>query len=181
MSKFCSKCGQLINDDSSFCLYCGERVINERPTAYGENTEDSFGYGMPYYEPEYQESPAVIKVAPVNNPYDVPVNYNPPQQAYQNYNPVPPVQQNYIPVNNVIPPEYTPLSAWAYYGYKLLFMIPIVGFICLIVFSCSSDNINRRNFARSYWCDLVIGLIIFVVALVVTSIIGVSVFAMLEY
>ena len=60
-----------------------------------------------------------------------------------------------------LPPQYRPLGAWAYFGYTLLFSIPIVGFICLIVFSCSSSNINRRNFARSFWCVLVLAILIF--------------------
>ena len=55
-----------------------------------------------------------------------------------------------------IPEENRPLSPWAYFGLQLLFAIPIVGFIFLIVFSCNGSNINRRNFARSYWCGLII-------------------------
>ena len=51
-----------------------------------------------------------------------------------------------------LPPQYRPLGAWAYYGYALLFSLPVIGLICLIIFSCSDDNINRRNFARSFWC-----------------------------
>ena len=62
--------------------------------------------------------------------------------------------------NNNIPSNYKPLSAWAYFGYQLLFAIPLVGFILLLVFSFSDDNINRRNFARSYFCALLIGVII---------------------
>lgn len=50
-----------------------------------------------------------------------------------------------------IPEAYRPLSPWAFFGYGLLFSIPVVGFICLIVFSCKSNNLCRRNFARSYW------------------------------
>lgn len=66
-------------------------------------------------------------------------------------------------VTNVIPEENRPLSPWAYFGLQLLFAIPIVGFVFLIVFSCNGSNINRRNFARSYWCSLVIAAIVFFV------------------
>lgn len=49
--------------------------------------------------------------------------------------------------------RYKPLSPWAYFGYHVLFDIPVIGFILLIVYSIdNSGNINRRNFARSYWC-----------------------------
>ena len=67
-----------------------------------------------------------------------------------------------------LPPEYRPLSPWAYFGYRLLFVIPLIGFICLIIFSFSDENINRRNFARSYWVALLFGVIltIFVTVLI---------------
>ena len=66
-----------------------------------------------------------------------------------------------------LPERYRPLSAWAYFGLTILFSIPIVGFIFLIVFSCNSSNINRRNYARSYWCGLLIVAIIIVVIFVI--------------
>ena len=55
-----------------------------------------------------------------------------------------------------IPPEYAPISMWGYFGYELLFAIPCVGFILLIVFSFSASNVNLKNFARSYFCFLII-------------------------
>ena len=51
--------------------------------------------------------------------------------------------------NETILTIYKPLSPWAYYGYNILFSIPVIGFILLIVFSFSNDNINIRNNARS--------------------------------
>ena len=65
-----------------------------------------------------------------------------------------------------VPDQYRPLGAWAYFGYQLLFALPVVGFICLIVFSCDSSNINRRNFARSYWCSLLVSVIVTVLLIV---------------
>ena len=53
-------------------------------------------------------------------------------------------------------PRFRPLSAWAYFGYSLLFSIPLVGLILLIVFSFDDDRIVRRNFARSYFCGLIL-------------------------
>lgn len=62
-----------------------------------------------------------------------------------------------------IPFEYKPISMWGYFGYELLFSIPIIGFILLLVFSFGgTKNINLRNFARSYFCFLII-LIIFII------------------
>mgnify|MGYP003305720225 CR=1 FL=1 len=68
--------------------------------------------------------------------------------------------------NNVqmnIPANYKPLSAWAYFGYQILFAIPLIGFIFLLVFSFSNENINRRNFARSYFCSLLLVVIVTVI------------------
>ncbi|MBR0081359.1 MAG: hypothetical protein IJP98_01315 [Clostridia bacterium] len=59
-----------------------------------------------------------------------------------------------------LPEKYRPLSPWGYFGYTILFSIPVIGFIFLIIFSISGSNINRRNFARSYWCSLVLALIL---------------------
>ena len=71
-------------------------------------------------------------------------------------------------INNNIPNEYRVLSPWAYFGYSILFAIPLVGLICAIVLAFNNSNLNRRNFARSYFCGLLIAviLIIFVAVLV---------------
>lgn len=62
---------------------------------------------------------------------------------------------NNIPDN--IPEEYRPISMWGYFGYELLFSIPCVGFILLIIFSVGgTKNVNLRNFARSYFCFMII-------------------------
>ena len=60
-----------------------------------------------------------------------------------------------------IPSRYAPLSAWAYFGLSILYAIPVVGLIFLLIHTFSSSNINRRSYARSYWCRLLLVLIIF--------------------
>ena len=77
-------------------------------------------------------------------------------------------------INNTVPPEYRPISAWGYFGYSLLFAIPLVGFICLIIFSFDDSNINRRNFARSHWCALLIALIFLLIMFVIMMVAGFS-------
>ena len=68
--------------------------------------------------------------------------------------------------------QLRPLSPWSYFGLQILFSIPVVGFIFLIVFSISSANINRRNVARSYFCVLVVALVIFLVVLTISVLSG---------
>ena len=55
-----------------------------------------------------------------------------------------------------LPAKYRPMTAWGYFGYQILFSIPLIGFICLLVCAFSSSNINRRSFARSYFCVVII-------------------------
>ncbi len=73
-----------------------------------------------------------------------------------------------------IAPELKPLGAWAYVGLSILFSIPVVGLICLIVFSFSDANINRRNYARSYFCMLILFLVVLGI-LFATGVLGTTV------
>ena len=95
--------------------------------------------------------------------------------------PVPPVAPVQPPVV-VMPPQPKLLGPWAYFGLQILFSIPLVGFICLIVFSLDDSNLNRRNFARSYWCGLIISLvlIIAIVVLILATGAGAAIVSALE-
>lgn len=108
-------------------------------------------------------------------------NQQPPYQAPQQSAYRQPVYQQPVDVESTLPPQYKPLSAWAYFGYSLLLGIPVVGFILAIVFSFNDDNINRRNFCRSYFCGLLIAAIIIVVLLVVGLILGASLFSFIDF
>ena len=58
------------------------------------------------------------------------------------------------------------LSPWAYVGYGLLFTLPVIGWILAIVFALNDDNLNRRNFARGYWCMVLVVVILSIVGMV---------------
>lgn len=61
----------------------------------------------------------------------------------------------------IVPKEYKPISMWGYFGYNILFAIPFIGFIVLIIFALGgTSNINVRNYAKSYFCGLIIAVII---------------------
>ncbi len=64
--------------------------------------------------------------------------------------------------------QYTPISAWGYFWYRVLFSIPLAGLIFAIVFSFSNKNINRRNLARSQFCGLLIAAIFCVITVVLS-------------
>ena len=70
--------------------------------------------------------------------------------------------------------EFRPLSPWAYFGYSVLFTVPFIGLIVNLVFCFSSENINRRNYARSFWCAYLLAAIIIAVFLVAAPEIGIT-------
>jgi phosphoglycerol transferase MdoB-like AlkP superfamily enzyme len=81
-------------------------------------------------------------------------------------NVVPEVNSNNSSLNQ-IPLEYKPISMWGYFGYEILFSLPCIGIILLLVFSFGgTQNKNLKNFARSYFCFLIIAVIL--VAILVT-------------
>ena len=67
---------------------------------------------------------------------------------------------------HIIPEKYRPLKPAQYFWLTILFAIPVIGFICLVIMSISNSNINRRNFARSYWIPVLIVVIIAAIAFV---------------
>lgn len=105
-----------------------------------------------------------------------------PQQPQQPVQPPPPVQGNYPPQGyypqayqpviapEQLPPQYRPLRPWAYVGYSILFSLPIVGLIMMIIYAVNDDNINRRNYARSYlWMMLIMVAVWIIVAIIAAS------------
>ena len=60
-----------------------------------------------------------------------------------------------------LPAKFKPLGAWAYFGFSLLFAIPVIGWIVLLVLALGGGtNLNLRNYARSYFCALLVMLIL---------------------
>lgn len=168
----CSQCGFQLPEDAAFCSNCGNRLtptpVEEAPVIPVEApvgaVVDTVAEVVPE-APVYQAQPqyAQPQYAPPQPSYSQP-QYQQPQYAqptYQTYAPA--------PEKPVIPPEYRPIGPWGYFGWQLLFAIPIVGFILLIVFACGAvSNINLKNFARSYFC----GLLIFAIIVTVFVILG---------
>ena len=77
--------------------------------------------------------------------------------------------------SNNIPEEYRPIGMWGYLGYEILFSIPLIGFILLLVFSLGgAKNVNLRNFARSYFCLFIIGLVLGIIIAASGALAGVA-------
>ena len=134
---FCPKCGTEVSDDKAFCPECGNPLKSQAQQNSGA-----------------QQAAGTQQVSGG-------------QQAAGAQNgarPHPRVQFQSDTV--VLPDEYKPISMWGYFGYEILFSIPIVGFIVLIVLSINGKNQNVKNFARSYFCFTIIVLILLVILLV---------------
>jgi hypothetical protein len=54
-------------------------------------------------------------------------------------------------VIDTLPDEYRPMGAWGYFWYSVLFLIPIIGWIALLIYAFNNYSIPRRSFARSYF------------------------------
>lgn len=56
-----------------------------------------------------------------------------------------------------LPHEYRPIGMWGYFGYSLLFNIPFAGWIIALVFAFGvTSNVNLKNYARGYFCGLLV-------------------------
>ena len=51
-----------------------------------------------------------------------------------------------------LPEAYRPLSPWTYFGLSILYAVPVIGWVFLIAHAVASRNINKRNYARSFFC-----------------------------
>ena len=67
-------------------------------------------------------------------------------------------QQQRVSNNAVRDDMDKPLSTGAWFGYSLLFGIPLIGWLLAIIFSCAARNQNVRCFARSRLLLLLLGI-----------------------
>lgn len=68
-------------------------------------------------------------------------------------------------VETTLPEEYNPITMWGYFGYEILFAIPVLGWIFCICFAIAARNHNLRNFARSQFCWIIIYIILVCLAI----------------
>lgn len=163
--KICNKCSVANDDKAVFCVGCGavlQNTTQENPVITEEPT--------PTQTESYSEPQAY---APPQSPFVQPVSSQPamPQMPYgQPY--------GFVPIDeNMLPPEYKPVTIGQYIGYSLLFSLPIIGIIMLFVTAFDSDkSISLRNYAKSIlvWCaiSIVLAILLFVFAGIVESMYG---------
>lgn len=151
---FCPKCGTEVSDDKAFCPECGNPLKSQAQQASGARQTAGA-----------QQASGGQQTAGAQQSWQATGSQN-------GARPHPQVQFQSETV--VLPDEYKPISMWGYFGYEILFSIPIVGFIVLIVLSINGKNQNVKNFARSYFCFTIIVLILLVILLVTVAGAGAS-------
>ena len=191
---FCRNCGNELPTGAQYCNRCGTKITpitlpepdpvptaandvpagpEPAPTVWGDafnapagpEPAPAAGNGVPV-EPE-----------PIPEPEPIVIPQQEPQRnARPAYTRPTPEEQNrplFTPdAEPELPKENRPLSPWAYFGWSLLFMIPVLGLIPLIICSFAGGNVNRRNFARSFWIGIIIVLVL-VLGLMVLVLTGV--------
>ena len=159
----CKNCSHDIPDNSKFCINCGNAIAVDHADSDAQQGGEATVQSQP---------------APVVQPQMQQPQFQPQQNQYQYFNPQmqqPMMQPPAFDPNN-IPAKYKPLSPWAYFWSSILFCIPVIGFIFLLIFTFGASNINLRNYARSYWCALLIALIIAAVIVVIGVSTAMSIF-----
>lgn len=141
---YCSNCGSEMPDDMMVCANCGNVKEQVQEQVTGNETTV-----LTQQEPTYNAQPVYNQVPPMyNNGYPA---YGVPYAA---------------PPKKTSKWDKTPISMWGYFGYDILFAIPLVGFICLLIFALGGTrNINLRNYAQSKFCLLIIVIILCVIAM----------------
>lgn len=95
--------------------------------------------------PIAEEAPRVAEYTPVGGAPDFsPAAANP----YYGENPSCYQAEPFEPSVEDVPKKFRPMSTWGFFGWALLFTIPVVGLVLAVVFSCNQRRICRRNFAR---------------------------------
>ncbi len=173
--QFCRNCGAQLNEGASFCTQCGTPV--PAPAAPEEPAVQEPVIQEPVIEepkldtPVPEAPPAPKTEAPQSAPAPAFAgaqggNQRPNYAGESPYGYQQPQKRELTKED--LPKKFRPLSAWAYFGYSILFAIPLVGLIFLIIFAVGGENanVNRRSYARSYFCALLIGVIIFIVLII---------------
>lgn len=163
--KYCSACGAEMADTAKYCLVCGHvlsgTVTEEEPAAAPEQEACAAAAAE---EPCVQEAPAAPE-----GPAEEPAGTEETPEAEERAEETPEEE----PADTEEPePEKEQgtgmLTTVQYFLLEALFAVPVVGTVCLFIFSlCNPKNENLRRFSASVLIWRLIIYILLVAALVV--------------
>ena len=191
---YCSKCGAKIMDGTLFCTQCGASLQNYPPVQEKAGCEAEENMRQEYctapgqvaektanWNPEFYGAQGGQNAGQEPKPYEQPQPQFPSQSQIQQpmpyglgnpaYSPYP------IPIKNYDPSkDYTPISMWGYFGYQLLFAIPLIGQILILIFAFGgTKNINLRNYARSTFCLFIVLVAVVLLIMLIVAFVSASI------
>ena len=154
MSKFCTNCGAELPDGAMFCTECGTKLPPAEQQPLPVPVEDQIPVSVeppapPATAQAYPETPAPAPVYPAPNPYQTQEPYQQPYAA-QPAASAPPAKED------------KPVSTIGFMLLQLLYVIPVVGFICSLVLAVAPQNKNVRHHALANFIWRIILLVLFV-------------------
>ena len=72
-----------------------------------------------------------------------------------------------------LPKSYRPISGWGYFWRSVFYAIPVLGWLFVLINAIGAKNRNGRKFARSYFCALLM--------VIIVAVVGVAALAALYY
>lgn len=75
-------------------------------------------------------------------------------------------------IEKQLPKSYRPISGWGYFWRNVFYNIPVIGWLFLLINAIGSKNRNGRNFARSYFCGLLIAVLVVAILVAVYFLAG---------
>lgn len=192
MERFCTNCGNPLEEGTLFCPECGQKVEVQPAVpdtnfvaaaaaavpAAAETASSSYTFGMA--QPANEMPPAYDYSTPVQ-PEPQPVQPEPqpvqpePQPVQPKAEPVPPVftHENELGTVTTAAAAGSPVVKTAsYFWLMLLFAIPVLGLIVMIIMSFAAKNKNLKHWVRAILIWILIGLILGIILGLVAWILG---------
>lgn len=173
MAKFCNQCGKELTDEMIFCTNCGTKVYVEPEVQKVEEVQEE--------KVEAQQEEVKVEEQPTPQPAPIPQPAPAPQPA-----PIPQPAPQPVYVREPIPtppPVYVQQTVQSpqpqqdkatkivgtatFFWFKLLFAIPVVGFILSIIFSFAPKRKSLKNYARATLIWYLIGIIAVAITILV--------------
>ena len=191
MARFCEKCGTQLDGVEAFCPNCGAPVAAEPETPAAETAAETAAAEMNAAEtaaapaaPAEESASGSADGAPAAFEYSEPAAPAPAaapeaadnaQQGFAYGAPAAPApaQPQYTVVTAAPEPDQT-VSTARFFWFRILFVIPFVGFILSIIMSFAPRNVNFKHFARSYMIMYFIGIGLVLVGLIIAIAGGVA-------
>ncbi len=135
------------------------------PQNYSYEQGSDYSMGQPV-QPNYQQS---YSGAYQGSHQEQHYQQSAPPYSGGNYAPA---GMPYDPYAKRLPEE---VSVWKYLGMMWVMLIPIVGFVLMIMWAFSDEAINRRNYARAVLLNMLIGVVLsfFLGGIIIASIVQV--------